>query len=114
MSIDDLLARLRSEGVTPVTPSESGDVTPKPSQTLAVTPATSVTPKITNTRIGPRWPAVWYIRVDGKPVTMLDFAHEPPEVIERQLRTRFGSRLEHFELKGGSGAGAVSCEDKNN
>lgn len=101
MALDDLLIRLRSESATPATPCVSRGVAPKPPQLLAATHATSATPENIKTEYVSRWPAVWHIRVGGKPITMVDFDHEPPAEIERQLRARFGCRLEHFELKGG-------------
>lgn len=43
MALNDLLARLESRSVTPVTPQKMPDVTPRPAPILACTPVTPVT-----------------------------------------------------------------------
>lgn len=98
-AISELIHWLSGDFVAPVAPAENPGATLETVKTLGVAPVAPVARKKTYKGIEPRWPAVWHIEVGDKRVTMIDFDHTPAPDIERQLRSRFGSRLGHFELK---------------
>ena len=106
-AISDLIHRMNCQDVALVAHTENGGATPKPAPTLGVAPVAPVAYVKDIVQSQPRWPAVWSVRVGGKSLTMVDFDHRPEDEIERDLRARFGSRMEGFELKHG-GKSAVA------
>jgi hypothetical protein len=80
MALDDLLARLKTEAVTPVTPPKSDGVIPEAVPVLAATPVTLVTPPKCIAECKTASPAQ-----SEKPVTMEYFRAQGLELLREDL-----------------------------
>ncbi|MCP5162092.1 MAG: hypothetical protein H7A00_10570 [Hahellaceae bacterium] len=82
-----------SEFVTPVTVPLPDQVTRKAAPLLAVTPVTSVTPKMakveTKTTV-----AIWECEVDGRSFSVIDPSGQAEQAMQQELLARFGRRLQ--------------------
>jgi hypothetical protein len=82
MALDDLLARLKTEAATPITPPKSDGVTPEAVPLLAATPVTLVTPP---KAIADRKTASSAQSEKSLPVTMEHFRAQGVELLREDL-----------------------------
>ena len=96
-AISEIISWLSTHSVAPVTFARDSRATLKRLKILGVASVTSVTHKKPPQEAACQRPLVWHIEINGKRLTLMDFAHTPESEIEKQLRVRFGRRLSAVE-----------------